>query len=190
MGVRYNDGSYAWTPWLFPASTFGNTAFNSASTPDERGLYFSSPVPVRASGIWVYVDADADFDLKLYDSDGSTVLKTIAVDTDLRALVAARIQYHYFPASQELLANTNYRLTALPGASSIGLAEFTVNAAAIMDAFSGGQACHLTTRADAGAWTQTTTQRPIMGLIIDGLSDGAGGGGMIVHPGMSGGMRG
>jgi len=61
----------------------------------------------------------------------------------------------------------------------------------MLDMLSGGQAFHFSSRADAGAWSDTTTRRPIMGLILSAADDGVGGGGgMIVNPGMSGGLNG
>ena len=42
----------------------------------------------------------------------------------------------------------------------------------------------------APAWTDTTTTLPGVSLIVDQIDDGTGGGGLLTHPGMSGGMRG
>ena len=124
-------------------------------------------------GAWVLVASNAagrDFSVILYDSDGSTALETIAVDVDQFATTSSRLLFVCFTANRDLLASTNYRLTIRPDtASSISLDEFDVNAAAIMDAVEGGQNFHHTSRADAGAWTQTTTKRPAIGLLLVGL---------------------
>jgi len=48
--------------------------------------------------------------------------------------------------------------------------------AAAMDGFPGGQNVHRTERTDLGAWTDTTTKRPWMGVLLTGFNDGAGGG--------------
>jgi len=84
-----------------------------------------------------------------------------------------------------------YRLVLEPtSATDITSYHFSVNAAAVMDVEEGGQNFHYTEKKDGG-WTDTVTDRPMIGLLIDQFDDGAGGaGGMIVHPGMSGGMRG
>lgn len=46
-----------------------------------------------------------------------------------------------------------------------------------MDQFDGGQSFHMSTRTDSGAWSDITTQRPLISVTIDQFSDGAGGGG-------------
>ena len=55
-------------------------------------------------------------------------------------------------------------------------------------AMDGGSTWRWTQRTDAGAWTPTTTRRPCMGLRF--VSFNPTGGGLLVHPGLGGGMRG
>ena len=81
-----------------------------------------------------------------------------------------------FAAPHVLSINSNYRLVLKPGASDIKNDEWVVDSASILDAWEGGSKMHLTTRVDAGSWTETTTTRPDMGLIIDQFDDGVGGG--------------
>jgi hypothetical protein len=47
-----------------------------------------------------------------------------------------------------------------------------------------------TERTNAGAWTENTNRLFAMQAIITGLDAGGATGGMLVHPGMTGGMRG
>jgi hypothetical protein len=43
---------------------------------------------------------------------------------------------------------------------------------------------------NGSAWTDDTTVRPLVDLLVDDMTQASAGGGLIVHPGMSGGMRG
>lgn len=177
MALEYSDGSYAHITGVHPYLAVSYTSFNSGSTPDERGLYFSFPFPVQVSGWWAWADGDEDFTVRLYDSDGSTVLLSSLADTNVRSEpTGGGICRRQFAGTVNLSANTFYRLTVLPGtATDVRLGDFDVNAAAIMDACEGGRNFHFTSRTDGGVWTQTTTKRPWMGLLVNALSDGEGG---------------
>lgn len=178
--AEYSGGVFYEIPMSFPVSSVADTQFNSGSTPDERGNIFQVPFKCRVAGAWYFGAATAAGSrmMKLYDSNGSSVLaQTGSLDSDQIHSTTRRPQQFFFTAPATLNVATNYRLTLLPEAAvNVQLQEFTVASAAILDAFTGGQEMHLTTRADAGSWTETTTQRAIMGLLIDQLDDGAGGG--------------
>lgn len=180
FAVRYSDGAwYPVCPNALPVLTILSSSFASNSTPDERGLKFKFPWPVRVRGFWMYGDTDpANSTVNLYDSDGSAVLNSLAIDKDQMANEIARNRWYLFDDVHELAADTFYRLTLVPDTTtSVTLGGFTVGAAAYLDAAPCGQNFHYTERTDAGAWTDTTTQRPFMGLLLDGFDDGAGGGG-------------
>jgi hypothetical protein len=189
--VEYNDGSFATIPGLSGFSNLTTTTWNSGSTPDERGLKFRFPFPFRIAGVWAHLDSDNDCELRLYDSNGTTVLETVTIDAQQHYGVAGGLQNYLWPATRELLANTYYRVSVLPTTgSSVAMEHFDVFSAGIMDAHEGGQDFHLTTRTDAGAWTDVLTSRPFIGLYLDGFDAGGGTGGVRYHPGMGGGARG
>ncbi|MBI3983851.1 hypothetical protein HY346_00975 [Candidatus Microgenomates bacterium] len=192
VALKYNDGTYELIEATsLPLSALNSTAFNSGSTPDERGNILQFPFPVKVSGFWVRVDLDGDADVVLYDSDGTTALATSSLDTNVRASAVGHTLFRYFSSDVSLSKDTTYRLVLKPtSVTSVTLYDFDVNAAAIMDAVEGGQNWHHTQRTDAGAWSQTTTKRNMMGLLVTSADDGAGGGGILVHPGMTGGCRG
>ena len=77
-----------------------------------------------------------------------------------------------------IAANTEHVASVSPtNATTTSLFEMEVNAAKHLDAYSMGQAWYKVSRTDAGAWVTTaTTKRPHIGLIIDQLDDGVGGG--------------
>lgn len=176
FALRYTDGSYAVIPGVHPASAVNAIGFTSSSTPDERGMRFTLPFAARLRGVLFRLEnaASASVDVVLYQD--STVLETIALDTDtMYSVGAARPAMALFDSL--LSANTLYRVVVKPGATSLAIFDFEVAAAAIMDAFGGGQNFHYTQRTDGGAWTDTTTKRPWMNLWLSQVHDGAGAGG-------------
>lgn len=174
IGLKYDDGTYGWVPNNYPFTALNNVAFNSGSTPDERGLKFRIPFPARLSSVLVRLDPDNACDLVVYDSDGTSVLATVAIDPDIRgAANNANIQVP-LPSPVSLLASTFYRIVLKPGASSINMPDMDANSAALLDGMDGGQDFHYTQRTNAGAWTDTTAKRPWMWLQFDQVDDGAG----------------
>ncbi len=194
FALTYSGPSYGFIYGAYPVSAITETNFNSSSTPDERGLKFSLPFPARLSGFWfncLVNNVLGAADIVLYDTDGTTVLQTCSVDFQ-KVNATPRMFYFQFATAQALSKDVYYRLVIKPTTTtSNAYYSFTVSAAGLLDCFEGGQNFHLTTRTDAGAWTDTTTQRPYIGLILDQLDDGVGGGGgLLRHPGMAGGING
>lgn len=185
LSIKYDDGSY-YDCSCWPGSAFNTQNINTGTATDERALKFKFPYPVRVRGAWVYsspAGTTSDYDVVLYDSDGTTALQTKSVDANnLQTTGARRISHAYFPASQTLSKDTFYRLSIKPTtANNLTFDDFSVDSAGILDSIGGGQNFHLSTRADAGAWTDTTTKRPFCGLILDQFDDGTavGGGGNV-----------
>ena len=180
IGIEYSGGSYDVVQGTILAS-YTSTTYNNGSTPDERGLIFQLPFPCSVRGAWVWVDLDGDADIVLYDSDGTSVLTSVSLDTNVRESAIPDLFIVEFSTSINLSKTTNYRLSLKPtSVTDVVLQEFTVSTAAAMDSNSGGQNFHLTTRTDAGSWSQTTTQRPLMGLLLSSFDDAvsASGGGI------------
>lgn len=189
MSVRYNDASYEFIGAL-PFAGRQDVFFNTGSTPDEIGNYFTLPAPVRVTGVRVLVVAANNMDIVLYE--GSTVLRTISVDSDV---TAGSMEYDLrFSTPVTLSAGTVYRIVFKPTtASNINMRELIVLSAGMMNMVPGGTDWYKTSRTDAGAWTEDTLRRVWgTGLLIDQIDDGVGGGagGLLTHPGMGGGMRG
>lgn len=169
--LKYDDGTYVSPgPWILPAIVMNTRTYNSSSTPDERGLSFSLPWDVGVTGAWVATNLTGDASIVLYDSDGTTVLRSVALDkdTDVNAVSVAVVS---FASQVTLTANTTYRLTVLPtSTTNLSMYEWGVNAAALMAGFPGGTSMIGTTRTDAGAWTADDTARPMMGLLISAIN--------------------
>jgi hypothetical protein len=175
LTIRYDDGTYG-NINCFPGISVTEQSYSSASTPDERGLKFKLPVPVTVIGVYyrAAIGSAGTYDLVLYDSDGTTALATKTVtQVNLTGTFDDPIKI-IFNSAVTLLANTFYRLVVKPTSGTAFLYELTVNTAAMLDGWAGGQNFHLTTRTDAGAWTDTTTKRPYIGLMVSQFQDGGG----------------
>lgn len=175
--------------------------FNTGTNPNKRGNRFSIPAPMSVVGIWYGGELDFNANIVLYDSDGFSVLGTVNFDADVRLGSSFGIFFGYFTSTITLSKDTIYYLMCEPQeVSTIRLGYFSVLVAGDMNAHPFGDSCYQITidgvvnsgnnlLADG---TTTPTQRTALGLLVDKLDDGAGGagGGLQVHPGMSGGMRG
>lgn len=192
VGVRYSDGTYAWVGGVL-GGTVNTNAFNTGSIPDEIGMKYVLTAPMRCGGFWAITNpaAAATFDAILYNSS-DVVQASVSVDPDqLHGTGAPKlINMRWAPVS---LAIGSYRFVLKPtSANNITVAEWVVALNAQLNCNPGGANCYKTSRTDAGAWTDSdVTQSPSMGLWFDQVDDGAGAaGGMLVHPGTGGGMRG
>jgi hypothetical protein len=184
---EYDDGSFGVLPAVQPGNP-STLSINTGTTPDEAGIRFRLPYPVRCIGIAFCMAVGADCELVLYDSDGSTVLESVSVDANVQPSAAVRGTGYLFDSSVDLAANTYYRAVVKPTTgSSFTFRYLALNAASWRQQIPGGEDFEMTQRTDGGAWTETPTQRPFMSLIVEAFDDGAGSGGIKRHPGMTGG---
>lgn len=198
FGIEYDDGSITFVRNVLPLSAFATVSFNSGSTPDRRGIRFKFPFSMTANGVWVQ-GYNADFNVLLYDSDGTTVLETLSFDKDIRSTNSYPLFFAFFSTPRTFIINTFYRLVLLPTTvtdTRLMYGSVTNDGANLaMKAFPFGDNIHGTycsgAPANEASWTQELTRRYNLGLLASAFDDGAGGaGGLLTHPGMSGGMRG
>lgn len=190
MWVEYSDGSYALIRGVFPFSVLTSQTYNSGSNPDEYGMKFKFPFKTRLRGFRFYnqLNASGNVTAKVYDSDGSTVLTSITMSID-NMTMSKRYLAVIFPSLPTLESDTFYRVTFLNNnANDMTLDVFTLPSVAAQDSLDGGQNCYLTTRNDNGSWTDSTDKRPGFELEFDQI-DIPSSGGLLLHPGMAGGMR-
>lgn len=177
--LEYDDGSSSYIPGTLPAASFNYAQYHINSTPDEAMLRFSLPFPAKVTGYWFGADLDGDAELFLLDSGGSVVANsTVSLDKDIRAATAGSVFGVLLANEITLAANTTYYLSLKPTtASALMLYYFNAPSNAAFGQASCGTACYWAQRVDGGAITTTDTRRPLMGLILSAVSDGAGGGG-------------
>ena len=190
--LEYDDGEIV--PFFNAAHAITPGALvtiNTGTTPDEIGNYFTNQIAGYVSGGVVgntLTSAAATFDLILYDgsnnvlASASTVNNIASTGYGTKTLIfTTPVQVGYGDTLRLVIKpttanNSDIYASIIPSDACIGVM---------------GAGCCRTHRTNAGAWTETTTEIITIMPVYSGFDDGAGsGGGMLVHPGMSGGMNG
>lgn len=188
--------------WYVPYGCFLGPAYTSESvnaSGKECGIIINMPVKARIKGIVLQlaVAAGADWKCILYsDPTGSSPVAELTgpiIDGDLKKDTNGRMYFYDFGSSFVLQASTDYALV-IQGQTSNTLTLNTISFAdtTYSSLFHGGANNIMCSRTSAsGAFTLTTTRAPLIQGTFDQFDDGAGtGGGLLTHPGMTGGMRG
>lgn len=174
FGVVYDDGTYGVIPDVWPGVSQSGSTFNSASSPNERGVKFQLPFGARCIGVVVGDATAADETVSFYASDGTTVLASYTFDKDVRSASAAT-RHLTWPSPITLSANTYYRFARTPTtATSISDLSMSFGSVEAMDAMPLGRNWSYTTRTGSGAWTDDQTKRFFWGLILDQIDVGGG----------------
>jgi len=204
-GVRGNNNTSppfgygsASVAYGFPTKTADQLSFSSASTPDERGNLITIPTTwwssykIIGAAIYGAHAAATTYDLVLYDTDGTTVLQTVNIDTDNDSSPASvRRRMILFDEStlSTLNAGSSYRLVFKPAGTSLTLCGFGVAVTADLDAYLGGAAiCQGTTRTDGGSWTDNNIYRYGINPILADITAPSSGGGLLLPRTFNGGL--
>lgn len=172
-----------------PGTDVEVTAYSSDSSPDEYGLAFTIPASscdtYKVRGITCLVRQSATaktVDVKLYT--GTTQLQILDnLDSDIISATPAsgdRVAYEFLFTDSSLTALTcgsSYTIGFVPNetASNFALGVVDASLAAELSAWPGGTDFFLRTRVDAGAWTDVTDKRPLCQLILEDITEPAGG---------------
>lgn len=182
-----------------PYETVASINNDQGGVPDEYGMYFRFPTGTTAtyqiSGVRLGCLVAADFDVILYDTNGTTVLASVTVDSSIQNQTTHGAYNYLFTGTTlpTLTAGLYYRLVVRPSTSTAmgPLQYFTFRTDADKTAILGSASdVQYTSRTDAGAWTQDTNRLFAMQAIVVALDAGTSTGGMKVHPGLSGGING
>lgn len=129
-----------------------------------------------------------DIRIRIFDNSNNVVAgTTITIDKDSLTGVSTRQSSVLFPVVVTLPSGT-YRVVYDSSGSANSSNCFGVYSVAFLHA-NAVNPWVTSTSADAITWTDSTTAQSSVWLLIDNLVAG-GGGGMLVHPGMEGGMNG
>lgn len=194
MIVEMADGSFM--PLMQGHSYFVNTTLASTSNPVRQGVKFNLPFSCRVRGLCTGATITNGSGAKLvyYGTDGINLVSTALpnpYDYDLTSTTSGDWTEFWFSSAITLSANTNYYFylentttTAVnhyywqfPNAASRACSPFGTNFTWV-------------TQHSTNSPTEDTTRIPAFYLLLDGMDFGGSAAGMIVHPGMSGGMRG
>jgi hypothetical protein len=186
--IRYSDGTYC--PIAPGGVAYGIGSTISAYTSGEKGVRFRFLNPIRASGFWTTHDPDVDVTYNLYadaTAPGGTAIRSLTVATNRFIQKNAVVSQYNFSSSVTFEANTWYRLVGAPSGSPG--TRFVINTIPSASYASAVATDHMLTESSAGSWVNTETILSQMGIVADGLDDGAGsgGGGLILPRAMSGG---
>lgn len=176
------DGSFWPIDGHWPCGVITTHTFNNTAGTRRVGNKGSLPYSGQIQGLWVLIDLDAGVDYILYASDGSTPLASLSDDATLDRSTSAVMHYRPFTVPYSYTANTVFYIAAVPtSASNISLYSFTAPSSAALDGYAGGSAMYLSTH-NGTSWSDTTSSRAFIGLKINKLDDGVGGGSALIVP--------
>lgn len=186
IALFYDDGTIAelTDTTLWPISTVTQSVFGSSSTPDEYAMRFQIPFSMRASGLWVRADFDNAADVILYDNS-NTSLGSFSVNSALQRASSPGITTRRFSSDVTLSANTTYRIAVKPtSTSTITISNATVPSNAYLGTVFGTE-WYMSTRTDAGSWTDDDNAFFPAGLLVNGIdiTASSGGGGSFTFIG-------
>jgi hypothetical protein len=170
----------------------GTYNLNTAGA-DEYAIKIAPPAACRVAGIWhnFATAAGANYEAILYD--GTTAERTEVMDGDHAASTAINgARLVYFPTGYTVAAGQTIRAAIRPTTTTnVTWRRHPLFAAGAEQSLGLPQGTCESTRVDLGAWSDTSTNLPSIGLILDQIDDGASaGGGLLRHPGMGGGING
>lgn len=179
----------------YKIGTSGGTvsSWNSGASPDQRGMKFKLPASscttFKVAGVRMAVgptNSASTWSLNLYDSASNVIQNKTFTNSDAYNSASIVIRDYYFDESTltALSPNTDYRIAVEATSATLGCMTYIELNGAFdcSSAFIPDGTFHLTTRTDAGAWTDTTTGWFPMQLIIDDLTASGSGGGAATEP--------
>lgn len=194
--IHYTDGYACLAGANHPGPITRALAIYNSGTAgaDEVGLKFSVPFPCTLDKVSMVmaVAAGANFEVLVYDSDGTSVLSTTTIDGDVVASTSLGVANFVLTTPVSIVANTGYRVTVRPTtANNVTLEYYTFQSLDLMDAMEGGSSMCLTSQINqGGVWTDHnsgTFGRPALSLHLtafdDGVSGGGGGGARVIGAG-------
>ena len=166
----------------FPVGPITNPAINTGSTPDEVGMVFQFNNPVKLYAVALsHRLLLASTTLTIYDAS-DTVLASSTWNLNVAFSSQAQPVVWVLPTPITLTANSKYRATVQSLGSNITVTYYGFNTATVMGTFEWANTFQLTTRTDAGAWTDSTTSTYAGAVYISSMDDGASVGGAQITP--------
>jgi len=167
---------------LWPVTAVALETFQSTSTPDTIGNRLSIDAPVRMSGVRAWVASNVSGTIKLYGTNGSTVLASANIYASIPPTPgdAAHIAEFYFPASVDLAVGIYY-IAVEATLGTIGIATMTFPSGLRQSSPLGGSsmayATCTQTPSSTASWTVNLNKQAFIAPIFSGSEIGGGGGG-------------
>lgn len=182
LALGSNSTTFYQVPASLPVSSNANNTFNNTNSA-RRGLKFTPPMKCRAIGLrWHNSSQVGDFNAVIFDDAGTPLEfgnSSTAFEGDNSGASASGTISVYFDNAVTLSAGTTYRAVIEPtSATNLNISTVTLPSADYYGATPGRSTATYTTYV-ASTWTDSTTQIPLMDVILDQLDDGAGSGGVV-----------
>lgn len=194
FAIEYDDGVFEFPAYVLPgACTPASLTISTSTNPDEVGNLFTPAHTMRCTGWWVHagVASGANYRMQLYASGNNTPLATATMLAAHATNAGARIYQGSWDDVSDgitLSAGTAYRVAYLPTtATSATIYRITGHSSAFFDpmGLAGAQESSRnrtsTTDPDSASWTETSTQRAQLGIIVDAVDIPSGGGGGLAR---------
>jgi hypothetical protein len=169
---RYSDGTIG-GGYIQTDSTYGPAALTASSTPDEFGALFTVPFACKIRGARIVCRVSpltGTATVTLYDA-ADAVLASAALTAGELSLTSSWGIVDVFWDEQTLAADTEYRLTlTATDTASWTLGDWRTDSTDGKASIPEGARWQETERADAGAWTNTALNVPIMALHLSEMT--------------------
>jgi hypothetical protein len=162
---------------LLPAQSVTNNTFSNSVAGAKRGLRFRAPFKCSVVGArWFANGAVGDFNLIVEDSSGNELSSSsTAFDGNKFSSATTSSPEAFLDNAVTLTQGTDYRIMFEPtSATNINISTLTVgNSANYRSATPYGSNSSYTTYTTGGGYSDTTTQLPLIDILIDQFDDGA-----------------
>ena len=187
IGVGSSDSTAVQIKHFWPINAATQETYNSSSSPDTIGNRMVLDLPARFCGARMWHDTDTVGTggvVKLYDTDGVTVLSSMEIAGSVPPTTSAYVSEYIFTGSANLTAGTYWLAFEATTANSVGLCTMTFPTAQWRygSPLGGGSLTYATctqTPTGVGSWTVNTSKQAFLAPIFDGFE--AGGGGETSH---------
>lgn len=199
--IVFDDGTRGWIHgFTLPASSNTSISFHVSSALDEYCNIFTPTATMQISAIaqCVFnVVAGDTYEIILYEDPmgARTFLETVTPDPDVNSSTNATSYDWQLITPVTLAAGVTYGVSARPltvNPISFGHSTLNVTDNEVLKAMNPwGMSAKVVAATNLGAFAEVQTYFvPLFGVLVTGLDDGAGGGGgMLRHVGMSGGLN-
>lgn len=181
--LKYSDGYEAVSMFTYPIITFATASVTNVTSPDEIGLRYMLPFDHEIMGIWTRLHlagtaGGTNITLSLYNSSSSLLDSSVIRAIDYSNNGANTPQNVYIPLDRysPIGGNAVHRVAFKVNTSQgVTIENFTVSSNSHLESVDGGIEAYWTERTSAGAWTDTTTKRPWIGLKLSRIEAGISG---------------
>jgi len=197
--LEANDGTFGIIEGGdFFVGTDDGPNWDSGSGTPERGVSLRVPFKCKVNGIWAagfrLATTTGALTVRAYSDVLTTPTTLVTVSPTWNEMCAAVSSHRFWmlplPVEQTLLPSIDYGITIQPTTSiNVYVTELNHHTAGYGAALVGETTYKRISRA-SGAFTVDATKTLQLGFVISALDDGTASGGLMTHPGMSGGMRG